>query len=129
MSNETHTYRPSRGIRVAIIVTLLVFVVMTAIAIKTNVSMFYVAIAAGMAFFAVLGVVESFVSSVDIEPKTIVIKGIFKTERVAISDIGKVSAEGGRVAVFMKTGKWKKLPEWLGANMSARRRIADKLGH
>jgi hypothetical protein len=127
MSSGTHTYRPSRGIRVTIIVTLLVFVAMTVIAIKTNLNLIYDAIAVGMAFFAVLGVVESFVSSVEIEPKTIVIKGLYKTERIAISDIGKVSAEGGRTALLLKAGKWKKLPEWLGANMSARRRIADRI--
>jgi hypothetical protein len=128
MSNETFTYRPYPWIRVVIIATLLIFVIMAWVAIRTHISLFYVAISAGMALFAVVGVLESFVSSVTIGPKTIVIKGLFKTERVAISDIEKVSAEGGRVAVFMKAGKWKKLPEWLGANMSARRRIADKLG-
>ena len=127
MGNETYTYRPSPWLRLVIIVTLLVFVAVTFGAIKTNLKLFYVAIAAGMAFFAVLGVLESFVASVEIEPKTIVIKGLYRTERVAISDIEKVSAEGGRVAVFMKAGRWKKLPEWLGANMSARRRIADRI--
>lgn len=127
-NHEIFTYRPAAWIRISIGVTLLIFVGITLTAIRAELKLVYVAVSVVMAVFALLGVVESWVSRVDVEPDTIAIKGVFKTERIALSQIAKVSAEGGRIGVFMKTGKWKKLPEWLGANMSARRRIADRLG-
>lgn len=127
-SSETFTYRPYPWVRIAIGVAFLVFVAMVVVAIKAELKSVYLALSVIMAAFALIGVIESWVSRVDIEPDTIVIKGVFKTERIAFSQITKVSADGGRIGVFMKTGKWKKLPEWLGANMSARRRIADRLG-
>jgi hypothetical protein len=127
-SNEVFTYRPYPWVRIAIGVAFLIFAAITAIAIIADLKLIYIAVSVVMTAFALVGVIESWVSRVDVEPDTIAIKGVFKTERIALSQVTKVSADGGRIGVFMKTGKWKKLPEWLGANMSARRRIADRLG-
>lgn len=127
-SNETFTYRPAAWVRIAIGVSFLIFVGITLLAVQAELKLLYVAVSVVMSVFALLGVVESWVSRVDVEPDTIAVKGVFKTERIAFSRVTKVSADGGRIGLMMKTGKWKKLPEWLGANMSARRRIADRLG-
>lgn len=126
--SETSTYRPYPWVRIAIGVTFLIFVGLMVIAVQADLKLMYLVIAVVMTAFALIGVVESWVSRVDVEPDTIVVKGVFKTQCIALSQVTKVSAEGGRVSVFMTSGKWKKLPEWLGANMSARRRIADRLG-
>jgi len=80
-----------------------------------------------MTVCAVLAMIEAIIARVSVHASEVVIKGLVRTERVALANVEKVSAEGGRVALYMKTGRWKKLPEWLGANMSARRRIADCL--
>ena len=127
MASEVHTYRPSLWVLVAVSLTLLVFITILIIAIYTDIKPAYAALAAGMTLCTLLALIEAIVARVYVEPKQVVIKGLVRTERVALADVEKVSAEGGRVALFMKTGRWKKLPEWLGANMSARRRIADHL--
>ncbi len=125
---EIHTYRPYAAVRIVVGIALLVFVAMLLIAIKTEQKMFYVAVSAFMTVCAVIALVETFVARVDVEPKIVVVKGLIRTERIELSQVEKVSAEGGRIGLFMKpTKKWKKLPEWLGGNMSARRRIADRL--
>jgi hypothetical protein len=126
-SNETHSYYPSRWIRVAIGVTLLVFIGITVMAIMNDLKPLYVAASVVMTALTVIALVETFVSRVDVEPHAVAVKGLLTTKRIELSQVEKVSAEGGRVALYMKTGKWRKLPEWLGANMSARRRIADRL--
>ena len=127
-SEGSHTYRPSAWVRVAVGVAFLLFVGITVIAVQTALKPFYVVVSAGMAILAAIGVVELFVERVDLENDVVAIKRLFKAERIALSEVEKVSAEGGRTALLMKTGKWKKLPEWMGANMSLRRRIADKIG-
>ncbi|HXV14199.1 MAG TPA: hypothetical protein VEC56_08325 [Candidatus Krumholzibacteria bacterium] len=129
MSAETYTYHPPRWVRIAVAVSFLIFVAMLAIALVIDLKPMYVALSAGMVVFAALAVVESIVARVFVEPDAVVIKGLFKTERVALSNVEKVSAAGGGIALFLNTKKWKKLPDWLGANMSARRRIADRIGH
>ena len=126
-ANETHTYYPSRWIRVAVGVTLVVFVGITVLAIMNDLKPFYVAASVVMTISTVVALVESFVSRVDVEPHAVAVKGLLRTKRIELSQVEKVSAEGGRVALHMKSGKWKKLPEWLGADMSARRRIGDRL--
>ena len=128
MANDgVYTYRPSLWVLVAVCVTLLIFITILIIAIYTDIKVAYVALAAFMTFCTVLALIEAIIARVHVELRQVVIKGLVRTERVALADVEKVSAEGGRVALFMKTGRWKKLPEWLGANMSARRRIADRL--
>lgn len=109
-------------------VTLLVFIAITVIGFKAGVKPLYLGVSVVMTVLTVVGLVETFVSRVDVEPDAIAVKGLFATKRVAFLQVEKVSAEGGRIGLYMKTGKWKKLPEWLGSNMSARRRIADRLG-
>ncbi len=126
-SNEVHSYYPSRWIRVAVGVTLVVFIVITALAIINDIKRLYIVVSVAMTVFTVIALVESFVSRVDVEPHTVAIKGLVRTKRIELSQVEEVSAEGGRVALRMKSGKWKKLPEWMGADMSARRRIADRL--
>jgi len=129
MVAETITYRPYRWIRIVMFATVLVFLVMLVIAIKAELKTLYVAVSVLMLLCAVIGVVETYVSRIDVEANAIVVKGLIRTERIDLAQVEKVSAEGGRIGVFMKTTqKWKKLPEWLGGNMSARRRIADRLG-
>ena len=127
-SQEIFTYRPYRWARIAVGMAFLVFVAVTVMAVMADLKPIYIAVSVVMAVFGALGVVESFVSRVDVEPDAVAIKGLIKTERIALSQVKKISADGGRIGLFMHTGKWKKLPEWLGANMSARRRIADRLG-
>ena len=127
MTNDVYTYRPSLWVFVAVSVTLLIFITILIIAIYTDIKPAYVALSAGMTFCTLLALVEAIIARVYVEPRQVVIKSLVRTERVALADVEKVSAEGGRVALYMKTGRWKKLPEWLGANMSARRRIADHL--
>ena len=127
MRSETQSYYPSRWIRVAVGVAMLVFVAILVIAIKTGLKPFYLVVSIGMVAFAALAFVESFIARLDVETDAIAIKGLFNTKRIALSDVDKVSAEGGRTALLMKTGKWKKLPEWIGSNMSVRRRVADRL--
>jgi hypothetical protein len=124
---ESHTYRPSRWIRLVVGLTLLVFVAIAVVAFRTDLHPFYRAVAVGMVGFAALAFAETFVARVDVERGTIVTKSLFATRRIALTDVQKVSAEGGRTSLYMKTGKWKKLPEWMGSDMSARRRIADQL--
>ncbi len=127
MANEVFTYRPSLWVLIAVCITLLIFITILAIAIYTDIKPAYVALSAGMALCAVVAIIETIVARVHVQANHVVIKGLVRTERVALADVEKVSAEGGRVALYMKTGRWKQLPEWLGANMSARRRIADRL--
>ena len=127
MANDVHTYRPSLWVLIAVCVTLLIFSTILIIAIYTDIKTAYVALAAFMTLCTLLAMIEAIIARVHVEPRQVVIKGLVRTERIALTDVEKVSAEGGRVALFMKTGRWKKLPEWLGANMSARRRIADRL--
>ena len=127
MSNEVFTYRPSLWVLVAVSVTLLIFITILAIGIYTDIKPAYVALSAGMALCTVVALLEAIIARVYVQTHQVVIKGLVRTERVSLADVEKVSAEGGRVALYMKTGRWKKLPEWLGANMSARRRIADRL--
>ncbi len=107
MSRETHTYRPVRWLRIVIFVTLLVFVAVLFIALKTELKMFYVAVSAFMVLCSVLGLVEMFVSRVDVEADAVFIKGLFRSERIELSQVEKVSADGGRIGLYMKAGKWK----------------------
>ncbi len=127
MADETYTYRPSLWVLIAVAVTLLIFITILTIAIYNDIQPAYVAVAAFMTVCTLLALIEAIIARVFVRPREVVIKGLVRTERIALSDVEKVSAEGGRVALYMKTGRWKKLPEWLGANMSARRRIADRL--
>jgi hypothetical protein len=106
---------------------MLVFVAITVMAFATHQKTFVVVTAVGMSVFAALAFVESFIAHVVVEADAIAIKGMLTTQRIALSDVEKVSAEGGRTSLLMKTGKWKKLPEWIGSNMSVRRRVADRL--
>ncbi len=127
MSNEVYTYRPSLWVLVAVGVALLIFIAILSMAVFTDIKPVYVALSAVMSLCAVLAMIEAIIARVHVQPNQIVIKGLLRTERVAFAEVEKVSAEGGRLAVYLKSGRWKKLPEWLGANMSARRRIADRL--
>ncbi|MCI0452762.1 MAG: hypothetical protein L0Z51_10295 [Candidatus Latescibacteria bacterium] len=127
MSNDVYTYQPPKWVRIAVAVSFLIFVVMLVVSVVTGLKPMYVGLSAGMTVFAALAVVETIIARVFVEPDAVVIKGLFKTERVALSNVEKVSAAGGGIALFLKTKKWKKLPDWLGTNMSARRRIADRL--
>lgn len=127
MSNDVYTYHPPRWVRIAVAASFLIFVAMFVIAVVTGLKPMYVALSAATTVFAALALVESIIARVFVEPDAVIIKGLFKTERVALSNVERVSAAGGGLALFLKTKKWKKLPDWLGANMSARRRIADRL--
>ena len=127
MANDVYTYRPSLWVVVAVSVALLIFLAILAVAVFNDLRPAYVALSALMTVCALLGLIEAIVDRVHVHPSEVVIKGLVRTKRIAFADVEKVSAEGGRLALYMKTGRWKKLPEWLGANMSARRRIADRL--
>ncbi len=127
VATDIHTYHPSPWIKVIVGVSLLVFVAILITALQTGIATAYVAIAIGMVAFAALAFVECFIARVDVEPNAVAIKTLFGTKRIHLSDVEKVSAEGGRTSLLMKTGKWKKLPEWIGSNMSVRRRVADQL--
>src|SRR5262245_52623580 len=129
MATDVYTYRPSLLVLAAVAVTLLIFITILTIAVYNEIKPAYIALAAFMTVCALLALIEAIIARVFVHPREVVIKGLVRTERVALGDVEKVSAEGGRVALYMKTGRWKKLPEWLGANMSARRRIADRLEH
>jgi hypothetical protein len=128
MSNEIHTYSPPTWIRVTVGVFFLVFVVMLVIAVVTGLKTVYVLLSIAATVLALLAVIESIIARVRIEPSAVVIKGLFKTERVSFAIIENVTADGGRVALYLGSKEWKRLPDWLGANMSARRRIADRIG-
>jgi hypothetical protein len=73
------------------------------------------------------GVIEAMVGRVVLEEDRIVIRQWFRTERLPLADVAAVSLEGGRVSLRLKTGTWKRLPEWLGADRSLGRRLRDRL--
>jgi hypothetical protein len=73
------------------------------------------------------GIIEVLVGRVVLERDSIVIRQWYRTERVPLADVVGVSLEGGRTALRLRTGTWKRLPEWLGANQSLGRRIRDRL--
>ena len=73
------------------------------------------------------GVVELLTGKVRLETDGLVIVHWFRTERLRLADIEKVSLDGGQTSVRLKTGTWKRLPEWLGANKSLGRRLSDRL--
>ena len=73
------------------------------------------------------GVIEAMVGHVVLEEDRIMIRQWFRTERLPLADVAAVSLEGGRVSLRLKTGKWKRLPEWLGADRSLGRRLRDRL--
>ncbi len=131
MSQDTtpgvQRYRPSLWIRVVVGATVLVFAALTAVAFRTGLDWYFLAVAVGMLGFSILVFVETFIARLDIEGHTIAIKSMFRTTRIALADVQKVSAEGGRTSLLMKSGSWTKLPEWIGSNMSVRRRVADRL--
>ena len=76
---------------------------------------------------ALLGFVDFIVARVNLEGDSVRIAGLFKRERIRYDEIESVRLDGGYTCLRLKTGRWRKLPAWLGANMSARRRIADRL--
>ena len=73
------------------------------------------------------GVIEAMVGRVVLEDDRIVIRQWFRTERLPLADVAAVSLEGGCVSLRLKTGTWKRLPEWLGANRSLGRLLRDRL--
>jgi hypothetical protein len=74
------------------------------------------------------GILELVVGRVILEQNGLVIHHWFRTERIRIDDVAAVSLEGGRISLRLKTGQWKRLPEWLGSNRSLGRRLRDRLG-
>ena len=75
----------------------------------------------------VLGVFEMLLGRIILERDQIVIHQWYRTERLELEDVASVSLEGGLVSLRLKTGSWKRLPEWIGANRSLGQRLRDRL--
>ena len=73
------------------------------------------------------GILELVVGRVVLEHDHIVIRQWYRTERVPLADVARVSLEGGLISLRLHTGQWKKLPEWIGANRSLGTRIRNQL--
>lgn len=73
------------------------------------------------------GMIELLTGRVRLEEDSLVVVHWFQTTRLPLADIAAVSLEGGLTSVRLKTGAWKRLPEWLGANTSLGRRLRDRL--
>ena len=121
-------YKPSRWLRGTVFVACLLFVGLTIGAIVVP-GMSPIVLWVGIAgvLIGVGGLVEVFVGRVTLEPDCVVITQWFRTERVRFNDIAAVSLEGGITSLRLRTGSWKRLPEWIGANKSLGRRIRDRL--
>jgi hypothetical protein len=121
-------YKPSRWLRGGVMVACLLFVILVLGAILLP-GMSPIVLWVGIAgvVVGVGGIAEVLVGRVTLEPDCLVITHWFRTERVLFSDIAAVSLEGGYTSLQLRTGSWKRLPEWIGANRSLGRRIRDRL--
>ncbi len=106
---------------------LLLFAGFAAIAFATITSPLYGILLAAGAVLALIAIIDLRASRVVVESDAVRMVGLFKKERVAFSEIAEVKLDGGRTCLRLRSGEWKRLPEWLGASMSARHRIADRL--
>jgi len=127
-TESTIDYKPPRWLRGGVMVTCFLFVILVLAAILLP-GMSPIVLWVGIAgvVVGVGGVAEVWVGRVTLEPDCVVITQWFRTERVPLSDIAAVSLEGGYTSLQLRTGSWKRLPEWIGANRSLGRRIRDRL--
>jgi hypothetical protein len=75
----------------------------------------------------IAGIAEVFMGRVTLESDSLVITQWFRTDRVFLRDVERVSLEGGVISLWLRTGRWKRLPDWIGANKSLGWHIRDRL--
>lgn len=122
------TYKAPRWILWAVGAAFVTFGVAAAIAfLAPNSPRYSVWVSGTGLLLSVGGMVELLVGRVVLEPDCIVIRQWYRTERVPLADVVGVSLEGGSTALRLRTGAWKRLPEWLGADQSLGRRIRDRI--
>ena len=127
-THSTVEYGPSRWLRVAAIVACVLFVILVLGAIfLPGMSPIVLWIGIVGVLVSVAGIAEVFVGRVTLESDCVVITQWFRTERVPLRDVAAVSLEGGYTSLRLRTGSWKRLPEWVGANKSLGRRIRECL--
>ena len=121
-------YTPSRWLRGGVLVACLLFVVLVLGAILLP-GMSPIVLWVGICgvLVGVVGLAEVLVGRVTLEADSLVITQWFRTERVLLNDVAAVSLEGGYISLQLRTGSWRRLPEWIGANRSLGRRIRDQL--
>ena len=81
----------------------------------------------GFGLLAIYVVIDLSASKVEVKDECLVIKNIIKTEKLNYDQISSVKIDGGIIVLTLKSGEFKKLPNWLGGNMSARKQIGNKV--
>jgi len=128
MTDHPISYRAPRWMLWGVIVALLLFsALLMAPTLNAGIPRYVGWIGGAGVLIGLGGILELVVGRVVLERDHIVIRQWFRTERVPLTDVESVSLEGGLIGLRLKAGKWKKLPEWIGANRSLGARIRNKL--
>ncbi|NJL29617.1 MAG: PH domain-containing protein [Thermoanaerobaculia bacterium] len=122
---ESLEFRPSTTIKVAVGVSTPFFLGLLGLAFFLPLKPLYQLVAVLFVVVAALAVTEIMIERVRVTADGVEIRRLFKREVIGFAEIERVSMEGGGIALLLRTGGWKKLPGWLGANTSARHWIAD----
>jgi hypothetical protein len=126
--DQTFEYGAPRWFRVSVVVACLMFVGLLLAAIWLP-GLSPIVLWAGIAgtLIGVAGIAEVFVGRVTLESDSLVIRQWYRTDRVFLRDVERVSLEGGLISLRLRAGSWKRLPEWIGANKSLGARIRGHL--
>jgi hypothetical protein len=121
-------YRAPRWFRISVVVACLLFVGLLIGAILVpGMSRLVLWVAIIGTLIGIAGIAEVFMGRVTLESDSLVITQWFRTDRVFLRDVERVSLEGGVISLWLRTGRWKRLPDWIGANKSLGWHIRDRL--
>ena len=119
MTDDPISYRAPRWMLWGVIVALLLFsALLMAPTLNAGIPRYVGWIGGVGVLIGVGGILELVIGRVVLERDHIVIRQWYRTDRVSLAEVESVSLEGGLTALRLKTGKWRRLPEWIGANRS-----------
>ncbi len=120
-------YRPPRWLVALAVSSFALFAALAGFFIQSSEGIHYTLASLVLTLLAALGVVEVLVSRIMLESDSVLVRSLFRSQRILFRDVEEVRLDGGRTCLRLKSGGWKKLPEWLGASMSVRHRIGNRL--
>ena len=129
MSDPSLVYLPTPTFRILVAASTVLFLIVAAITAVTDQATWVVAGLAVCTLLGVLGMVESFISSVEVGASDVTVRSLRGVKRFAFSAIEEVRLEAGQVHVKIRGAGWEHMPEGLPGNraMSLRAQIAKRL--
>ena len=80
-----------------------------------------------LALATALALAELFVARLDLDEDALRIRGLCGTKVYPYSEIADVKIERPSLAIRLAHGQWRRLPGWMGVNLTARRQIGRRI--